>query len=55
MKLTFNLLLAVCLSACSLSPSTPQKDIKKDEQKRKSTIVIDSALNCDTMRKANTM
>ena len=44
MKLIFNLLLAVCLSACSLSPSTPQKDIIKDVHKRKSTIVIDSAL-----------
>ena len=44
MKPIFNLLLAVCLSACSLSPNTPQKDIKKDLQKRKSTIVIDSAL-----------
>ena len=44
MKPIFNLLLAVCLSACSLSPNTPQKDIKKDVQKRKSTIVIDSEL-----------
>lgn len=44
MKLIFNLLLAVCLSACALSPNTPQKDIIKDVQKRKSTIVIDSAL-----------
>lgn len=44
MKLIFNLLLAVCLSACSLSPSTPQKDIIKDVHKRKSTIVIDGEL-----------
>ena len=44
MKLIFNLLLAVCLSACALSPNTPQKDIIKDVQKRKSTIVIDGEL-----------
>ena len=44
MKLIFNLLLAVCLSACALSPNTPQKDLIKDVQKRKSTIVIDGEL-----------
>ena len=44
MKPIFNLLFAVCLSACALSPNTPQKDTKKDVQKRKSTIVIDSEL-----------
>ena len=44
MKLIFNLLLAVCLSACAFSPNTPQKDIIKDVQKRKSTIVIDGEL-----------
>ena len=44
MKLIFNLLLAVCLSACALSPNTPHKDLIKDVQKRKSTIVIDGEL-----------